>query len=74
MTVSLAARLRVATQDLHAAVERAGAMGSLLKGRLSRAGYLALLAVKTVRGLTGRKLALAAVGIFLLSLLVFLSV
>lgn len=43
MTVSLAARLRVATQDLHAAVERAGAMGSLLKGRLSRRGYLALL-------------------------------
>ncbi|MCF7731694.1 MAG: cytochrome c biogenesis protein [Akkermansiaceae bacterium] len=36
--------------------------------------YLALLAFKTVRGMTGRKLALAAVGVFLLSLLVFLSV
>lgn len=36
--------------------------------------YLALLAVKSVRGMTGRKLALAAVGIFALSLLVFLSV
>lgn len=36
--------------------------------------YLALLAIKMVRGMTGRKLALAAVGIFLLSLLVFLSV
>jgi ABC-type uncharacterized transport system permease subunit len=38
------------------------------------AGYGALLAVKTFRGLTGRKLALSAVGIFILSLLVFASV
>lgn len=38
------------------------------------AAYGALLAVKTVRGLTGRKLALFAVGIFVLSLLVFVSV
>ena len=36
--------------------------------------YAALLAVKSVRGLTGRKLALSAVGIFVLSLLVFASV
>jgi len=36
--------------------------------------YLVLVVVKAVRGMTGRKLALAAVGIFLLSLLVFLSV
>jgi heme oxygenase (biliverdin-producing, ferredoxin) len=43
MTVSLSARMRAATKDLHAAVERAGAMGSLLQGKLSRAGYLALL-------------------------------
>ena len=37
-------------------------------------GYGALLAVKSFRGLTGRKLALSAVGIFVLSLLVFASV
>ncbi len=37
-------------------------------------GYAALLAVKSLRGLTGRKLALSAVGIFVLSLLVFASV
>lgn len=36
--------------------------------------YLALLGFKTFRGMTGRKLALAAVAIFLLSLLVFTSV
>jgi ABC-type uncharacterized transport system permease subunit len=36
--------------------------------------YLVLVVVKAVRGMTGRKLALATVGIFLLSLLVFLSV
>jgi ABC-type uncharacterized transport system permease subunit len=38
------------------------------------AGYAVLLAVKVIRGLTGRKLALLAVGIFVLSLLVFASV
>ena len=38
------------------------------------AAYAALLAVKSFRGLTGRKLALSAVGIFVLSLLVFASV
>ena len=43
MTVPLAARLRVATKDLHHAVERAGVMRSLLRGQLPRAGYLALL-------------------------------
>lgn len=37
-------------------------------------GYGILLAVKSFRGLTGRKLALSAVGIFVLSLLVFASV
>lgn len=35
------------------------------------AGYAALLAVKSERGLTGRKLALSAVAMFILSLLVF---
>jgi len=34
-------------------------------------GYAALLAVKSERGLTGRKLALAAVILFIVSLLVF---
>lgn len=43
MTVPLAARLRAATKDLHHAVERAGVMRSLLRGQLSRGGYLALL-------------------------------
>jgi ABC-type uncharacterized transport system permease subunit len=38
------------------------------------AAYAGLLAVKSWRGLTGRKLALFAVGIFVLSLLVFASV
>lgn len=38
------------------------------------AGYAALLVVKSFRGLTGRKLALSAVGIFVFSLLVFASV
>ncbi len=37
-------------------------------------GYTALLAVKTLRGLTGRKLALAAVAMFILSLVVFARV
>jgi ABC-type uncharacterized transport system permease subunit len=36
--------------------------------------YLALLAFKTIRGMTGRKLALAAVTVFLAALLVFASV
>jgi heme oxygenase (biliverdin-producing, ferredoxin) len=36
-------RLRQATQPLHTATERAGAMASLLAGRLTHAGYLALL-------------------------------
>ena len=38
------------------------------------AGYAALLAVKTLRGLTGRKLALATVAMFILSLVVFARV
>jgi len=37
-------------------------------------GYTGLLAVKTVRGLTGRKLALSAVAMFILSLVVFARV
>jgi len=37
-------------------------------------GYAGLLAVKTVRGLTGRKLALSAVAMFILSLVVFARV
>ncbi len=36
--------------------------------------YVALLVIKSLRGMTGRRLALAAVGFFLLSLLLFLSV
>jgi heme oxygenase len=43
MTVPLAARLRVATKDLHQAVERAGVMRRLLRGQLPRADYGALL-------------------------------
>lgn len=43
MTVPLAERLRTATRDLHRSVERAGPMPALLRGRLPRAGYLALL-------------------------------
>ena len=38
------------------------------------AGYAGLLAVKTLRGLTGRKLALSAVAMFILSLVVFARV
>jgi heme oxygenase len=40
---TLADRLRAETRDLHAAAERAGAMGDLLAGRLPSAGYTALL-------------------------------
>lgn len=36
-------RLRDSTRDLHAAAERSGAMGQLLQGRLSAAGYRRLL-------------------------------
>lgn len=43
MPADLATRLKLATQALHTEVERAGAMGALLAGRLERAGYLALL-------------------------------
>lgn len=43
MSVPLAQRLRSATHDLHRQVERAGVMPALLRGRLPRAGYLALL-------------------------------
>lgn len=39
----LAQRLREGTRELHAEVERAGAMGALLQGRLARAGYVAML-------------------------------
>jgi heme oxygenase len=43
MSIPLAARLREATRELHAEVERAGVMRSLLRGELGRAGYCALL-------------------------------
>lgn len=43
MPESLPLRLRQATQPLHAATERAGAMASLLRGRLPHAGYLSML-------------------------------
>ncbi len=39
----LAARLRGATRELHAEVERTGVMADLLAGRLPRAGFAALL-------------------------------
>ena len=39
----LAQRLRESTRALHADVERAGAMGALLQGRLERGGYVAML-------------------------------
>jgi heme oxygenase (biliverdin-producing, ferredoxin) len=41
--VPLAARLRSATHALHTQVERSGLMASLLRGRLSRAGYVLML-------------------------------
>jgi len=43
MTVPLAERLRTATRELHRSVERAGLMPALLRGQLSRSGYLMLL-------------------------------
>lgn len=41
--LSLPERLRLGTRDLHAQTERTGAMADLLAGRLSRAGYCAML-------------------------------
>ena len=49
----------------------AGHVGHLLAAYASWAAYATLLAVKTIRGLTGRRLSLATVIIFLLSLGVF---
>lgn len=43
MLVPLAERLRLETRDLHAVVERSGAMGELLRGRLPLPAYGALL-------------------------------
>jgi heme oxygenase len=40
---SLSRRLRDETRELHAAAERSGVMHQLLRGRLSRRGYVALL-------------------------------
>ena len=41
--ISLPERLRLGTRDLHAQTERTGAMADLLAGRLSLAGYCAML-------------------------------
>ena len=43
LSLSLPRRLKLETQDLHAATERTGAMAEMLAGRLPHAGYLALL-------------------------------
>ncbi len=43
MPSDLPQRLRESTRDLHAQAERSGAMGALIAGRLSLAGYQALL-------------------------------
>lgn len=40
---ALAERLRLETRDLHAEAERSGVMADLLRGRLARASYCALL-------------------------------
>ena len=47
------------------------AWGHLIAAVAVWLGYAVLLAVKQVRGLTGRRLSLSAVGLFILSLLVF---
>jgi heme oxygenase len=43
MPIPLAERLRTATHELHAEVERAGVMRQLLRGQIDAAGYCALL-------------------------------
>jgi ABC-type uncharacterized transport system permease subunit len=47
------------------------ALGHLIAAVAVWLAYAVLLAVKQVRGLTGRRLSLSAVGVFVLSLLVF---
>ncbi len=49
----------------------AGAMAHLVVAIAVWTGYLVLMSVKRVRGITGRRFALAAVALFLLSLGVF---
>lgn len=49
----------------------AGANGHLIAAVATWAGYALLLGIKTVRGVTGRRLSIAAVGLFLGSLTVF---
>lgn len=43
MEATLSQGLRAATRELHVQAERAGVMGALLKGRLDRGAYVALL-------------------------------
>lgn len=50
---------------------RTGGYGHFVAAIVTWLGYGLLLGVKTVRGLTGRRLSLAAVGMFLVSLTVF---
>lgn len=50
---------------------RSGANGHLIAAVATWVGYALLLGVKALRGLTGRRMALAAVGLFLISLTVF---
>jgi hypothetical protein len=49
----------------------ASAWGHLIAAVAVWASYIVLLAVKKVRGLTGRRLSLSAVVLFVLSLVVF---
>jgi len=50
---------------------RGGALGHLIAALAVWAGYLSLLVVKQVRGLTGRRLSILTVVLFVVSLLVF---
>lgn len=48
-----------------------GGYGHFIAAIVTWVGYLILLIIKTLRGMTGRRMSLAAVGMFLLSLTVF---
>ena len=50
---------------------RTGALGHLIAAVAVWVSYVLLIGIKTVRGLTGRRLSLSAVGLFILSLVVF---
>ena len=50
---------------------RSGAMGHLIAAVAVWISYVVLIGIKSVRGLTGRRLSISAVGLFILSLVVF---